>query len=252
MTSYDSFFSFYQNRFLPSYLRMKITLQEGNSLPQPIVDGITGSFTHLSHSYESGLRPEDQARHVSLAFDALIETTYLCYEIIVISIGSEISAVCDDPRKAKFGINIDYSDFKREHARFKTIVNDAKKSAEMKSGESCKAAIKAYDEAILIGEGLLGKIDWIKIEDLHQESVHAETIASAQEEISLTKNKVIELLANQLSLHPKRSLAAVVVIFVASGLFNTILKNYYDQILFPYAWQYLKENGINLTAIFHH
>jgi hypothetical protein len=230
---------------------MKINLQEGNSLPQPIVDGITGSFTHLSHSYNSGMRSEEQAHHISLALDALIEATYLCYEIIVISIGSEISAVCDDPRKAKFGININYNDFKNDHSRFKTIVNDAKKSAEMKSGESCKAAIKAYEEAILIGEGLLGKIDWIKIEDLHQEREQAAMNAAAQEEISQTKNKVIEQLTNQLSLHRKRSLAIVVLIFIASGFFNIFLKNFYDQILFPHTWQYLKDNGINLTAIFH-
>jgi hypothetical protein len=251
MTSYDSFFSFYQKRFLPAYLRMKTTLQEGNSLPQAIVDGITSSFTHLSHSYDSGLQPEDQVRHVSLALDALIEATYLCYEIIVISIGLEIATVCDDPRKAKFCININYSDFKREHAQFKTIVNDAEKSTEMKSGESCKAAIKAYEEAIVIGESLLGKIDWDKIEDYEQEGKHAATIAAIQEESSSTKNKMIELLTNQLSLHPKRSLAAIVVIFIASGFFNEILKNFYDQILFPYAWQHLRDNGINLAAFFH-
>jgi len=230
---------------------MKTTLQEGNSLPQPIVDGITSSFTHLSHSYESGLPPEDQARHISLAMDALIETTYLCYEIIVISIGSEISAVCDDPRTAKFGININYSDFKREHARFKTVVNDAKKSAEMKSGKTCKAAIKAYDDAIIIGESLLGKIDWVKVEDLRQESEQAATLANIQEANLSAKDRMIEALTNQLSLHPKRSLAAIVVIFVVYGFANTILKDFFDKILFPHFWSYLNNSGLNLTAIFH-
>jgi hypothetical protein len=249
MTSWGSFFSFYQKRFLPAYLRMKITLLEGNPLPQPIVDGITGSFTHLSHSCGSGLDPEDQARYISLALDALIETTYLCYEIVVISIGSEISTVCDDPRKARFCINMSYSDFKEEHARFKAAGNEAKKSAEMKSDVSCKAAIRAYEEAITIGESLLGKIDWVKIEDYNQESEQAATLAVIQEESSLNRSKMIELLTNQLSLHPKRSFAAIVLVFIASGFFNAILKNFYDQILFPHAWQYLNDNGINLTAI---
>ncbi len=150
MTSCGSFFSFYQERFLPSYLRMKDTLRDGKPLPQPIADGITDSFTHLSHSYDSGFEQEDQAR-ISLALDALIETTYLCYQIVVISIGSEISAVCDDPRKARFCINMNYSDFKKEYARFKAAGNEAKKLAEMKSDASCKAAIKAYEDAIAIG-----------------------------------------------------------------------------------------------------
>jgi hypothetical protein len=47
-----------------------------------------------------------------------------------ISIGSEISAVCDDPRKARFCINMNYSDFNKERARFKAAGNVNKKSAE--------------------------------------------------------------------------------------------------------------------------
>lgn len=253
MTSFSRFFSFYQNRFLPAYLRMKITLQEGKPLPQPIVDGVTGSFTHLSHSCNLGLKPEEQALFVSLAFDALIETTYLCYQIVVIFIDSEISAVCDDPLlETKFCINMNYSDFKKEHARFKAAGNEAKRLTEMKSDASCKAAIRAYEEAIAIGESLLGKIDWIKIEDSRQESERASMLAAAQEESSSTKNRMIDQLTNQLSLHPKRSFAAVVVLFIVSGFFNAILKNFWDQILFPRVWQYLSDNGINMTSIIHH
>lgn len=167
---------------------MKITLQEGKPLPQPIVEGITGSFTHLSHSCNSCMKPEEQALFVSLAFDALIETTYLCYQIVVIFIDSEISAVCDDPLlETKFCINMDYSDFKKEHARFKAAGNEAKRLTEMKSDASCKAAIRAYEEAIAIGEGLLGKIDWIKIEDSRQECERNAVLAAAQEESSSTK-----------------------------------------------------------------
>jgi len=251
MTSCGSFFSFYQKRFLPAYLRMKDTLRDGKPLPQPIADGITDSFTHLSHSYDSDFELEDKAR-ISLALDALVETTYLCYQIVVISIGSEISAVCDDPRKARFCINMNYSDFKKEYARFKAAGNEAKKLAEMKSDASCKAAIKAYEEAIAIGEGLLDKIDWIKIEDSNLESEQASALSTVREENSSTKDKMIELLNEQLSLHPRRSLLAVVVIFIASGFINSFLKNIYDQILIPYILTYLNDNGINLTSIIHH
>ena len=232
---------------------MKTTLQEGKPLPQPIVDGITGSFTHLSHSCNSGMKPEEQALFVSLAFDALIETTYLCYQIVVIFIDSEISAVCDDPLlETKFCINMSYSEFKKEHARFKAAGNEAKRLTEMKSDASCKAAIRAYEEAIAIGESLLGKIDWIKIEDSRQESERDAMLAAAQEESSSTKNRMIDQLTNQLSLHPKRSFAVVVVLFIVSGLFNAILKNFWDKILLPQALQYLNDNGINLTSIIHH
>jgi hypothetical protein len=242
MKSCGSFFSFYQKRFLPAYLRMKDTLRDGKPLPQPIADGITDSFTHLSHSYDSGSELEEQAR-ISLALDALIETTYLCYQIVVISIGSEISAVCDDPRKAKSCINMNYSDFKREYARFKAAGNEAKKLAEMKSDASCKAAIKAYEEAIAIGEGLLDKIDWIKIEDSNLESEQAFALSTVRIENSSTKDKMIELLNKQLSLHPRRSFAAVVIIFIASGFINAFLKNIYDQMLGPYVLQFLKDFG---------
>jgi hypothetical protein len=230
---------------------MKDTLRDGKPLPQPIADGITDSFTHLSHSYDSDFELEDKAR-ISLALDALVETTYLCYQIVVISIGSEISAVCDDPRKARFCINMNYSDFKKEYARFKAAGNEAKKLAEMKSDASCKAAIKAYEEAIAIGEGLLDKIDWIKIEDSNLESEQASALSTVREENSSTKDKMIELLNEQLSLHPRRSLLAVVVIFIASGFINSFLKNIYDQILIPYILTYLNDNGINLTSIIHH
>jgi len=250
MTSCISFFLFYQKRFLPAYLRMKNTLQEDDPLPQSIVDGITDSFTHLSHSYDSGFEQEDQAR-ISLALDALIETTYLCYQIVVISIGSEISTVCDDPRKARFCINMNYSDFKREYARFKAAGNEAKKLAEMKSDASCKAAIKAYEDAIAIGESLLDKIDWIKIEDSNLESEQASELSAVREENSSTKDKMIELLNKQLSLHPRRSFAAVVIIFIASGFINSFLKNIYDQMLVPYVLQYLNDNGIALASIVH-
>jgi hypothetical protein len=242
MKSCGSFFSFYQKEFLPAYLRMKDTLRDGKPLPQPIADGITDSFTHLSHSYDSGSELEEQAR-ISLALDALIETTYLCYQIVVISIGSEISAVCDDPRKAKLCINMNYSDFKREYARFKAAGNEAKKLAEMKSDASCKAAIKAYEEAIAIGEGLLEKIDWIKIEDPNLESEQAFALSTVRIENSSTKGKMIELLNRQLSLHPRRSFAAVVIIFIASGFINAFLKNIYDQKLGPYVLQFLKDIG---------
>ena len=243
MTSCVSFFSFYEKRFLPSYLRMKDTLRDGKPLPQPIADGITDSFTHLSHSYDSGFEQEDQAR-ISLALDALIETTYLCYQIVVISIGSEISAVCDDPRKARFCINMNNSDFKKEYARFKAAGNEAKKLAEMKSDASCKAAIKAYEDAIAIGESLLDKIDWIKIEDSNLESEQALALSAVREVNSSTKDKMIELLNRQLSLHPRRSFAAVVIIFIASGFINAFLKNIYDQMLGPYVLQYLKDIGM--------
>jgi hypothetical protein len=251
MTSSGSFFSFYQKRFLPAYLRMKDTLRDGKPLPQPIADGIVDSFTHLSLFYDSGSELEDQAR-ISLALDALIETTYLCYQIVVISIGSEISAVCEDQRKARFCINMNYSDFKKEYARFKTAGNEAKKLAEMKSDTSCKAAIKAYEEAIAIGENLLNKIDWIKIEDSNLENEHASVLSAVQDESSLTKDKMIEMLNNQLLLHPKRSFAAVLVLFIASGFINSFLRDIYDQMLVPYILQYLKDNGINLTSVVHH
>ena len=250
MTSCNSFFSFYQNRFLPAYLRMKVTLQEGNPLPQPIVDGITDSFTHLSHSFDSDQKLEDQGR-VSLALDALIETTYLCYEIVVISIGSELSAVCEDSRKAKFCINMNFNEFKKEYAQFKATGNEAKKFADMKSDASCKAAINAYEETIALGELLLNRIDWAKVEDFERESEDAAALSAAREETSLIKDNMIDQLTNQLTQHPKRSIAVAVVIFIASGFFNAFLKDLCDQIVFPYAWQQLEENGINLTSMVH-
>ncbi|MFA6373014.1 MAG: hypothetical protein WCW68_10340 [Methanothrix sp.] len=121
--------------------------------------------------------------------------------------------------------------------------NEAKKLAEMKSDASCKAAIKAYEEAIAIGEGLLDKIDWIKIEDSNLESEQASAFSTVREENSSTKDKMIELLNRQLSLHPRRSFAAVVIIFIASGFINAFLKNIYDQMLGPYVLQFLKDIG---------
>lgn len=227
---------------------MKDTLREGKPLPQPIADGITDSFTHLSHSYDMGPEQLDQDR-ISLALDALIETTYLCYQIVVISVGSEISAVCEDSRKARFCVNMNYTDFKREYARFKDAGNKAKRLSEMKSEASCKAAIGAYEEAVAIGESLLDKIDWIKIEDSNLEREQAKKLSAVQEESKSNKDKLIELLDRQVSIHPKRSLAAVVVIFIASGFVNAFLKDIYDQMLVPYILQSLRENGINLTAI---
>lgn len=246
MTNQGSFFSIYQKRFLPAYLRMKDTLRDGKPLPQPIADGITDSFTHLSHSYDISSESEKQAR-ISLALDALIETTYLCYQIVVISIASEISAVSDDPRKARFCINMNYSDFKRRYDGFKSAGIEAKKLSEMKSDASCKAAIKAYEEAIAIGEDLLDKIDWIKIEDANFEVQQALEISAVRQENSSAKDKMIELLNRQLSLHPRRSLAAVVIIFIASGFINAFLKNIYDQTLSPIVTPYLKEIGSALV-----
>lgn len=248
MTSRGSFFSFYQKRFLPAYLRMKFTLRDGKPLPQPIADGITDSFTHLSHSYDTGSELLDQAS-ISLALDALIETTYLCYQIVVISIGSEISAVCEDPRKARFCVNMNYNDFKREYAKFKTTGNEAKRLSEMKSEASCKEALGVNEDAIAIGESLLDKIDWIKIEDTNLEREQAETLSAVQEESKSNKNKIIELLDSQVSLHPKRSFAVIAAIFIASGFVNAFLKDIYDQMLAPYILQSLQENGINLTAL---
>jgi hypothetical protein len=222
---------------------MKDTLRDGKPLPQPIADGITDSFTHLYHSYDSGSEQEDQAR-ISLALDALIETTYLCYQIAVISIGSEISSVCDDPRKARLCINMNYSDFQKEYAGFKGAGNEAKKLAEMKSDASCKAAIRAYEETIAIGESLLDKIDWIRMKDSNQEYERASALSSTGEENSSTKDKMIGLLNRQLSQHPKRSFAAVVIIFIASGFINSFLKNIYDKTLGPHVLQYLKDIGI--------
>lgn len=246
MTNQGSFFSVYQKRFLPAYLRMKDTLSDGKPLPQPIADGITDSFTHLAHSYDISSEPEKQAS-ISLALDALIETTYLCYQIVVISIGSEISAVSDDPRKTRFCVNMNYGDFKREYAGFKGAGNEAKRLSEMKSDASCEAAIKAYEEAIAIGEGLLDKIDWIKIDDVNFEVQQAPEISAVRQENSSAKDKMIELLNKQLSLHPRRSLAAVVIIFIASGFINAFLKNIYDQTLGPIITPYLKEIGSALA-----
>ncbi|MDD4447283.1 MAG: hypothetical protein PHN61_06360 [Methanothrix sp.] len=113
----------------------------------------------------------------------------------------------------------------------------------MKSDASCKAAIKAYEEAIAIGEGLLDKIDWIKIEDSNLESEQASALSNVREENTSTKDKMIELLNRQLSLHPRRSFAAVVIIFIASGFINAFLKNIYDQLLGPYVLQFLKNIG---------
>jgi hypothetical protein len=101
---------------------------------------------------------------------------------------------------------MNYSDFKKEHARFKAAGNEAKKLTEMKLDSSCKAAIRAYEEAITIGESLLGKIDWIKIEDSRQESERASMLSAAQEESSSTKNRMIDQLTNQLSLHSEEKL----------------------------------------------
>ena len=80
---------------------MQSKLRQGDPPPKAIVDGITDSITHLSNSYVSGLTPEAQARHISLALDALIENTYLCHQVTVISINEEISVICDDPLEAK-------------------------------------------------------------------------------------------------------------------------------------------------------
>ena len=38
-------------------------------------------------------------------------------------------------------------------------------AAGMKSKDACKAAIKAYNDAIAIGDSLLDKVDWVKVED---------------------------------------------------------------------------------------
>jgi hypothetical protein len=54
---------------------------------------------------------------------------------------------------------------------------------------------------------------------------------------------MIELLNRQLSLHPRRSFAAVVIIFIASGFINAFLKNIYDQMLGPYVLQFIKDIG---------
>jgi len=51
----------------------------------------------------------------------------------------------------------------KEYARFNAAGNEAKKLAEMKSDASCKAAIRAYEDVIAIGESLIDKIDWINI-----------------------------------------------------------------------------------------
>lgn len=113
---------------------------------------------------------------------------------------------------------MNYSDFKREYAGFKAAGNEAKKLAEMKSDASCKAAINAYEDAIAIGEGLLDKIDWIKIEESNLESEQAIALSTVREENLSTKDKMIELLDRQLSLHPRRSFAAVVIIFMRRDL----------------------------------
>jgi len=240
MTSCNTFFTFYQKRFLPAYLRMKDTLRDGKPLPQPIADGITDSFTHLSYCYESSSYTDDQDR-ISLALDALIETTYLCYQIVVISIGSEISGVCEDPRRARFCVNMDYSEFKRDYARFKAAGNEAKRLSEIKSEASCKAAISAYESAISIGERLWDKIDWVKIEESNQEHKQSAILSSVMDENSSNKDKIIGLLNRQISMHPKRSFAAVVIIFIASGFINSFLKDVYDQVLGPYVRQYITE-----------
>jgi hypothetical protein len=61
---------------LPTFAWRIRCKQDRKLLPQPIADGITDSFTHLSHSYDSGFEQEDQAP-ISLALDALVETTCL-------------------------------------------------------------------------------------------------------------------------------------------------------------------------------
>lgn len=252
MISFSQFFSFYQEQFLPAYLRMKDILQEGERLPPQIEEGITDSFTYLSHCCDSDSKPEDQAISFSLAFDALINATCSCYAMVFILIDSEISAILEDPLlETKYCINMNYSDFKKEHARFKTAGHEAKKLLKVKSNTSSKAAITAYEEAIEIGDKLLDNFDSIKIEDCRKEKKRAEKLAVAQRELLSTKNKMIDQLMKQISNHPKRSIAAIVVLFIVSGILNAIIKNFWDQILFPHALRYLSDNLVILT-IFHH
>jgi hypothetical protein len=212
---------------------MQSSLRKVDPPPKVIVDGITDSLAHLFYSFESGLTSDARSNYISLALDALIENMYQCYEITIMSINREISVIRDDPQKARYCINMDYNEFNKQQHRFNKAVMEAKKAAGIKSDTSYKAAIKEYNNAIDIGEYIINKIDWIKVEDFGREM-------NQQEKKSLYKDTVINLLTKQISQYPKRSAFVGVIIFFVTVLLGTLLEDLLDKIIMPQLWQYVK------------
>lgn len=180
---------------------MDSTLNEGDPTPEPIVQAVVDSFTCLSNSFNSNT--ESQENNILLARNHLADATFLCYEVITFAIGTEISAVCEDPQIAKYCIDMDYSEFKRKHVEFINLGKTAERLEREKLDASCIKAINAYKEAIKLGQELQGRINWTKIEDFERET-------------SL-KNQIIEALHSQ-----KSSIIAAVILLILGAIITEI------------------------------
>jgi hypothetical protein len=234
-TAYCSYLCFYHRQFLSAYNHMLTKLREADSPPEVILDGITDSLSYLAQSCRSNVVDEHEvSKHISLALNALIDDTFACYEMTIILISQEISVVCDDPKKAKYCINMDYSEFKKEHMRFKSLCIEAKNEKRAKSEMGC-TAIEAYEKAIELGESLLSKIDWVKKEEFENNKETNEKIGALEEENSSLKEKMIKLLDDQISQHPRRSKGIIltVIMFIIIALANTLLGDIFHQ-MFSY------------------
>lgn len=197
---------------------MEGSLEEGDPTPEPIVQAIVDSFTCLSNSFNSD--SGSQESNILLARNNLADATFLCYEVITFAIGTEISAVCEDPQIAKYCIDMDYSEFKRKHAEFINLGKTAERLEREKLDASCIRAISAYKQAIELGQELQGKINWAKIEDF-------------QRETSL-KDKIIEALSQ------KSSIRIAIALLILGAIITAITK-----MVFPGAVQHL----INATSL---
>jgi hypothetical protein len=194
--AYCTYLQFYQKQFSSAYRHLVNAKHDKNPPLEVVWGGIDKSLRHLANSCESD-QSEKIDINLELALDTLKEDTYTCYKITTISINDELKSVCKNLVKAQYCIT-KYNDFNEEYNLFIKLCQEAKEWEDRKTDIGCKAAIKAYEDAIKLGKKLKSEIDPTK-KEYYEQNIENKRADTLQKEAP----SLIQILPSQILQHRK-------------------------------------------------
>lgn len=232
---YCDYLCFYQRQFSLAYRHLVNTKHDKNPYLEVVLGGIDKSLRHLANSCDAD-QNEKVVIHLELALDTLREDTYTCYKITTLSINDELKAILNNSSKARHCID-NYEEFVNDYNQFLKLCQKAKEEEDKKTDIGCKAAIKAYEDAIALGERLKNEINPVKKAEFEQ-NIKKEQKENLQEEAPSFMQKIKELHLFQTSWTLKiLGLIIASILFLSREFIIALIQGFFQDTAIPYLQQ---------------